>query len=114
MAVTVNTKFYIKQNDLLPDLTGQFLDEITGIPQDLTGATLLFHMKDPVTGTVKINRAASIDGTPTDGRFRFLWESGDTDTAGTFEGEIQATFGIKPLTGPNRRNFKVVIAPEIA
>lgn len=106
-------KFYIKQNDLLPDLTGTFRDQATGAPQDLTGATLAFHLQNQA-GAVVINRAAAIDGDPTLGRFRFLWQAGETAVPGTYYGEIQATIGGKPLTGPNNRSFRVVITPEIA
>lgn len=112
--MALNTRFYIKQNDLLPALTGQFQDEATGNPQDLTGATLTFHMTNPETGTVKVNQAASIDGTPTNGRFRYNWQAGDTNTAGTFLGEVSAVIAGKTITGPNRTNFRVIITPELA
>ncbi len=110
--MAINRKFYIKQNDLLPDLSGQFLDEDTGLPQPLTGAALEFHMKAP-DGTVKVNQPAVITNSD-EGRWKYEWQDGDTDTDGWFEGEVQAIFGGKPLTGPNRRNFTIIIAPEIA
>lgn len=113
MAITVNTKFYIKQNDLLPDLSGQFKDELTGTPQPLTGATLEFHMKDE-TGTVVINQPAAVVDSAL-GKWKYEWQAGDTADAGRFEGEVQAMFAGKPLTGPNRKvGFSIIITPEIA
>lgn len=107
------TDFMIKAGNLLPDLTGGFLNEVTGAPQDLTGATLTFHMRNRA-GTVVINRAAAIDGDPTLGRFRFVWEAGETDTPGHYEGEVKALINLKPITAPNHGNFTIYIAPAIA
>src|SRR4051794_33353101 len=116
-----NTHFYIKQGNLLRDLTGRFYDEETGEGVDLTGATLAFHMSHPITGTVLINAAAAIDGSqaegaPTRGRFRYVWQPGQTDVdVGVYYGEVVAIFpGNRPLTGPNRQNFRIHVGKKLA
>jgi hypothetical protein len=103
-------KFYIKQNDRLPELTGQFLTP-EGDPVNLTGATLRLHMQ---RSEDTLDVAIQVDGEPTNGRFRYAWAAGDTDEAGRFPAEIQATYpGNRPLTSPNRKNITIVITPEL-
>lgn len=110
----INTHFYIKQGNLLRDLTGRFIDEETGEPVDLTGCTLEFHMAHPVTGVLLVSAAAAIDGDPTLGRFRYIWQAGDTDQPpGTYPGEIVATKNGRPLTGPNRQYFRIHIGKKL-
>lgn len=105
--------FYIKQGDRLPELKGQFLDGSNN-PVDLTGAALEMHMYDPDTDTLKVNAAAAIDGTPTLGRFKYAWAVNDTDKSGRFPFEVEATFsGNRQLTGPNKMNGTIVIAPQL-
>jgi hypothetical protein len=121
MAVTVNKRFNIKQGDLLPVLEGRIIDRETGKGQSLDGATLEFHMKDE-EGTVLISAPADIVGDQLVeeemGYWKYEWQAGDTGPYSAterliFEGEIQATFAGKPLTGPNTGNFKIIMAPEI-
>jgi hypothetical protein len=113
-----NTVFYIKQHNLLKDLTGQFLHEDTGLPLDLAPggvpATLQFRMWNPRTGAMKVDRAAAIDGPAANGRWRYVWQTGDTDTEGTWHGEVKVTFAGRPLTVPNRTSFRVVITKAAA
>jgi hypothetical protein len=109
----INRKFYIKQGDLLPALAGTFVDETTGAPQSLMGVTTLtFHMRNGA-GEVVVSAAANVVDAAA-GTFRYDWMSGDTAVAGVFEGEIEAIFTDRPLTGPNTRNFLITIMPEIA
>jgi hypothetical protein len=105
--------FYIKQGDLLPDLTFTLKDVETGTPINLTDATLAFHMKNR-DGVLVINRAANVDGDPLLGKGRFVWQAGDTATAGRYEAEVETIKNGKPLTMPNAHNFPVIIAPAIA
>jgi len=113
--VEILTRHYIKRGDRLPELKGQFLDEVTGLPIDLTGATLKLHMQDPETETLLLDVVAAIDGAATNGRFRYAWAAGDTNhPPGSYPFEIEATFsGGRPLTGPNRRNGMVVITEAL-
>lgn len=122
----VNTTFYIKQGDLLPILRGRIFDEVTGDGQDLTGATLEFHMSDSSSGEVLVSGAAAIDGDQLieaeRGLWRYEWQAGDTgpyseagvDETLTFLGEIEATIGGKPLTAPNKRHFKIKMRNQLA
>jgi hypothetical protein len=109
------TRHYIKRGDRLPELKGRFLDEATGAPIDLTGATLRLHMQDPETEALLLNVVAAIDGPAADGRFRYAWAAGDTDhPAGGYPFEVEATFsGGRQLTSPNRRNGMVVITEDL-
>lgn len=115
--MAINNTFRIKQGDLLPQLRGRFVDKKTGAPQSLEGASLEFHMMDEL-GILKLTQPALPVLPQTDpdntGRWYYDWQLGDTDTAGVFQGEVQATFGSKPLTSPNTKNMKIVIFPEIA
>ncbi len=47
------------------------------------------------------------------GRVSYDWQSGDTDTAGTFYGEIQTTLNSKPLTYPNTRSFLIEVISDL-
>ncbi len=84
--------FAIKQNDTSPALEGICRDG-RGRPVDMTGATVVFHMRLHPGGAVKVNGGAmGAVGLATRGRQKYSWASGDVDTAGIYEGEVQATF----------------------
>jgi hypothetical protein len=117
--------FYIKQGDLLPVLRGRIFDEKTKAGQDLTGATLQFHMKNADTDEVIIAAGvAVVDGNQLieeeKGMWRYEWQPGDTGPYDpknpvTFTGEVQADFAGKPLTGPNDRpGFRIIMEAQIA
>lgn len=124
----VNRTFHIKQGDLLPRLRGRIFNPDTGDGQDLTGATLEFHMSDPETGEVLIEASAvadpDVDQTdPAEaGWWIYEWQAGDTgpysdpgvDETKTFNGEIEATFAGKPLSSPNTRHFKIKMRNQLA
>lgn len=112
--IQVNLTAYMRQNDRLPSLRGQLLNAETGKPQDLTGASaVMLHLRPKGGGAVKVNATVTVDEAK-QGRWHYDWAVGDTDTPGEFEGEIQATFSGKQLTGPTVGVFTVTIAPEIA
>ena len=84
--------FLIKQNDTSPSLEGICRDGRRR-PVDLTGATVVFNMRSLPGGAVKVNGGTmGAVGLATRGRQKYSWAAGDVDTAGTFEGEVQATF----------------------
>lgn len=106
--------FYIKRNDRDPSIAY----ELTPRSLDLTGATVVFNMKD-ASGSVKVNRGAgsvvTATGTPT---VKYDWAAGDTDTAGTFYGEFEVTFasgapGSFPNGGPDPF-IEIEISEDIA
>lgn len=106
--------FRIKRNDRDPSIAY----ELTPRSLDLTGASVVFNMKD-ASGAVKISRGTgsvtTATGTPT---VQYNWSSGDTDTAGTFYGEFEVTFSSgRPGTFPNGEPdpfIEIVIAEDIA
>jgi hypothetical protein len=108
--------FYIAQGDLLP--------VIEYVPQDgdgndfnvMPGDSVVFSMRNTRTGLVKISRAAaSIEG-GNPKYFRYVWASGDTSEAGTYDAEWELTEEDKKVTFPNNRRsgLRVEIADDIA
>jgi len=80
----------IVQDDTRPPLEFSLTQD--GAPVDLTGCTVKFYMKDATTGSIKIN---GVDCTVTDapkGKCRYSWSSSDTNTAGSYIGEVEVTF----------------------
>ena len=80
----------IVQNDTKPYLEFEVTQE--GAPVDLTGCTVKFYMKNADTGAVKINGSACSITEATKGKCRYVWAAGDTDTVGTYLGEVEVTF----------------------
>lgn len=97
--------FWMKQGDTGPVLRRQMVDA-DGEPVDLTGATdVEFHMRAEGGTVATINAAADPD--PDQGTYpgyiEYQWVDGDTDTAGVFEAEFQATLSDGTIvTFPNR------------
>lgn len=82
--------FEIKRGDTSPAL------EVALLPATvvLTGATVVFSMRDRATGTVEISRQpatiVTATGTPT---VAYEWQPGDTDLApGVYEAEFDVTY----------------------
>lgn len=98
--------FEMGQNDLLPVFA--FTLTQNGAAVDLTGSTLMFHMRPQAAGAaVKVSAAAVITGALT-GQGEYRWIDGDTDTPGTFVAEVEVTFPSgKPQTFP--RDTKTII-----
>ena len=112
--------FRIKQGDLRPYLKVQLVTlttdgEVEG-PQDLTGADIVFTMRDKATKVVVIEEApADIVGDPTEGWVQYEWEPGDTDALGSYLGEFEANCGGEPLTFPNGKlGFDIKITEHLA
>ena len=98
--------FRIKQGDLRPYLKVQLVTltedgEVEG-PQDLTGATIVFSMRDKTTKEVIIETESSCRflGDPTEGWVQYEMEPGDTDVIGSYLGEFEATYSGEPLPFP--------------
>ena len=64
-----------------------------GAPVGLTGCTVKFYMKNATTGSVKINGVACTVTDAVKGKCRYSWTGSDTDTVGTYLGEVEVTFG---------------------
>ena len=80
----------IVQNDTRPPLEFSLTQD--GAPVDLTGCTVKFYMKDSSTGSVKINGVACAITDATKGKCRYNWTGSDTNTIGTYLGEVEVTF----------------------
>jgi len=80
----------IVQNDTKPYLEFEITQE--GAPVDLTGCAVKFYMKNADTGAVKINGVACSITDAANGKCRYVWNAGDTNTIGTYLGEVEVTF----------------------
>ena len=107
--------FYITQGDLEPLLTAVLVDE-NEEPVPLTAATSVkFIMREPNSGTAKINAAASIVGPAVDGRVRYTWTGTDTDTAEDYDAEFEVTWSSGgKTTFPNFGYFRVKVKKQLA
>lgn len=103
--------FSIKQNDTSPSLRAT-LQDAAGSPINLLGADIQFHMRG-VDGTLKVNEPMTIVST-TGGIVEYGWQTGDTDTAGTYSAEFQVTYSDNSIeTFPNTGSIAIVITPEL-
>jgi len=103
--------FSIKQNDTSPSLQATLKDASLN-PIDLTGATVMFHMKS-VDGTVKVDRQMTITN-EAGGVVQYDWQSGDTDTVGTYYVEFEVTYADSSVeTFPNNGNRAVSVVREL-
>ena len=117
------TDFKIKQNDRRPYLYAVLgpvdVDEETGVvtltPQDLTGATVTFNMKNAETGAVVITAGVVAVDVAAAGAVHYVWQATDTISPGKYLGEFQAQYGTEAETFPNDSvGFKITITPQIA
>lgn len=106
--------FNIRQNDTGPTLDRTLTDS-EGATVDITGATIVFNMRD-TNGTVKVNRAvATIVGAGTAGTVRYSWVAADTNTTGLYNGEFEVTFASGRIqTFPNPGAIRIQITDDIA
>ena len=108
-------QFEIAQNDDSPALEGILRDGF-GSPVDLTGATVVFNMRLHPSGPVKVNRGAmGAVGNAILGRQKYSWSTSDTNTAGTYEGEVEVVFADgRVRTFPPNGYFLIKIKDDIA
>lgn len=104
--------FKIKTNDTSPKLTVD-LENASGSAIDLSGSTARFHMKKYGETSLKVDDSADITDAD-NGRVEYTWSSGDTDTAGTYYGEIEVTYGDGAVeTFPNSGYFTIIIQEDL-
>lgn len=99
--------FRIKQNDTSPSLQATLKDASnTGV--DLSGATVVFRMNS-VDGVVKVESNMTIVDAD-NGVVRYDWQSGDTDTNGTYLVEFRVTYvDGKVETFPNTERLSLIV-----
>ena len=112
MGVAVD--FYIKQEDTAPPLTATLVDENEAAVPLTNASGVVFHMIDPGNGTPKIeDGAVSIIDAP-GGRVSYLWQAGDTDDPGDYDGEFEVTWDDGTKTSfPNFRYMRIKITKDI-
>jgi len=105
--------FTIKRNDTSPILQ-TVLSDANGVAIDLTATTVKFYMKKYKATTPKINATAAIVDEDA-GIVRYLWQAGDTDTAGSYQAEFQITYDDGAVeTFPNADFIQVDIINDLA
>ena len=104
--------FSIKQNDTSPSLQATLKDS-TLTPISLNGATVQFHMKS-LDGVVKVDETMTIVDSD-NGIIRYDWQTGDTDTVGTYNVEFQVTYYDTTIeTFPNNGNLVINVVRELS
>lgn len=104
--------FRIKTNDTGPVLSVTLTDA-NGNGIGLAGASARFHMKAFGATSLKIDEAATIID-DVNGVVKYDWVAGDTDTAGTYYGEIEVTYGDATVeTFPNNGYFTILIKEDL-
>jgi len=84
-------KHFMKKGDTGPPLRRTLIENATGLPLDLTGASAKFIMTEADKQTGKIDAPMIIETPVSSGVVRYDWAAGDTDTPGDFPSEIQVT-----------------------
>lgn len=103
--------FRIKQNDTSPSLQAT-LSDANLVPVDLSGATVVFHMKS-VDGTLILSEGMTVTDS-TGGVVQYDWQTGDTSDAGTYYVEFEATYNDGAIeTFPNTGSLALVISSEL-
>ncbi len=102
----------MKQGDRLPELTATLMDG-SGAAIDLTGLTVVFHMRQVGATTLAVSGTCTLI-TPAAGSVSYPWAAGDTATAGNFQGEFEIQYsGQRVLTVPNGDSFPITIVPQL-
>lgn len=106
--------FYLKQNDLLPALQVQLLDNAT--PVDLTNATSVYLRMSNRRIGLKVDAPMTIANQTTSlGVVSYHWATGDTDTVGEFNAEFRVNWpSSKPQTFPASNYVTVIIQKGLA
>ena len=108
-----NPTFFIKRNDDQPTLDVALRDD-KNRPVDVTGASVVFHMRNTADDTTKISGASVTVLAASKGEVRYSWTTVNTNTAGNFEAEFQVTFsdgGVQ--TFPNDTYIDVIITEDV-
>ena len=104
--------FKIQQHDTSPQLVGT-LKDASDNAIDLTGATVKFLMRRISSTTAKVDASATVIDEDA-GRVKYVWQTGDTDTAGTFQGEFEVTYTSGEIeTFPNDGYIGIEVLDDI-
>lgn len=105
--------FHIKQNDTRPVLE-IFLRDDKDRAVDITGATVVFHMRDSADNSAVVSSGSVTVVSAVNGRVSYSWASANTATAMVAQGEFQVTFVSGDVeTFPNDGYIKIVITDDV-
>lgn len=100
--------FYIKESDTAPELEAT-LEDGSGSPIDLTGGAVDFRMYEPRNGDTVVDEDATIRDKE-GGVVGYVWQDGDTDTAGRYRAEFVVTYPDGSVeTFPNAGYYDIII-----
>ncbi len=105
--------FNIKVYDLLPVLRITLLDGETPVNLSLASEVRLL-LKNRTVG-LKVDAVMDkLDQDDYEGQVQYEWQPGDTDTVGTYQGEVQVLWpGQLPQTFPAKGAFKVNVNRDL-
>ena len=112
--------FKIKQNDTSDDLggtAGLTLKDGDNNAVDITGASVVFSMRKKRGTPPKVVEQSATVVDAANGKVKYSWSVGDTDTPGEYTGEFEVTYGGGGIqTFPNNKadELTILIEPEIA
>lgn len=102
----------IKRHDTAPAFTATLRDA-NGTVIDLTGASARFLMREPRARILKVNGAMTIPDAA-NGRVSYAWATGDTDTAGKYQVEVEVTFSDSTIqTFPNDGHHDLHVVKDL-
>lgn len=100
--------FYLKSGDTAPVLEAT-LEDGSGNPIDLTGASVQFNLRQARAGDLLIDNGMTI-ADASNGLVRYSWADGETDVNGRYRAEFIVTYGDGSIeTFPNSGYHDVVI-----
>jgi hypothetical protein len=103
----------MKRNDTTPAFECTLYYPASTAVNLTTAASVRFLMTDAATGTLKVNRLATIV-TPAAGTVRHTWQVGDTDTAGMYNIEWEVLWGDgTKQTFPDTQYLRLAIEPDL-
>lgn len=109
------TEFTIKQDDQLPEIISILKDSSTPpVIINLTGVLgVRFIMTNKATGTVKVDQPATIVD-HVGGEVKYTWQTVDTDTPGSYNGEWEVEFSDGKLESfPNNRYIQIKVFADL-
>lgn len=108
-------QYKIKAGDTGPPIFATLYDP-DGLPYDLTGAVVRFHMRE-LSGSIVVDKLADlVNGGLTGGVAFRDWAAADTETAGKYLGEFEVTFvtGVVQSFPRDRAGFDILISEGLA
>lgn len=105
--------FRIKTNDTSPKLAVT-LEDANGNAIDIIGNNgVRFHMKAFGATSLKVDAPMTVRDAEI-GAVQYPWVASDTDTAGTYYGEVEVTYADNTVeTFPNNGYFTVIVKEDL-